>query len=82
MILDLSVNFFGIEVQRDKTRGLLKIFQTGYVDEILQMTDAHPRNIPLDPGTKFSRLDEPKCICTFLFNSFSSQSSSSSFASG
>ena len=56
--------FRGIKVQQDKSRGLLKISQAGYVDEMLQrlnMTDCHGRHIPLDPGIKFSRTDEPKC---------------------
>ena len=51
----------------DRDRGLLKFSQSGYIDKILehfQMTDAHPRRIPLDPGIKFSRTDEPKCDAT------------------
>ena len=40
-------HFLGIEVQRDMSRGLLKISQAGYVDEMLQrlkMTDCHGRH--------------------------------------
>ena len=57
----------GIEIRYDRDRGLLKFSQSGYIDKILehfQMTDAHPRSIPLDPGIKFSRTDEPKCDAT------------------
>ena len=56
--------FIGVEIHRNRAAKQLKIVQAGYVDQILDrfdMTSAHPRNIPLDPGTKFSRSDEPKC---------------------
>ena len=42
----------------------LKIVQAGYVDQILarfDITSAHSRNIPLDPGLKFSNTNKPKC---------------------
>jgi len=56
--------FLGVEIHRDRSRKMLKIVQAGYVDRVLERFDmktAHPRNIPLDPGLKFSRTDEPKC---------------------
>ena len=62
--LGLIAQFLGIEVRYDRPLGLLKISQSGYIDEILKrfkMQDCFPRAIPLDPGTKFSRADEPKC---------------------
>ena len=56
--------FLGIEVHRDRSRGLLQITQAGFVKQALErysMLDAKPRAIPLDTGLKFSRKDEPKC---------------------
>ena len=55
--------FLGIEVQRDKSQGLLKISQADTSMKCFSayMTDCHGRHIPLDPGIKFSRNDEPKC---------------------
>ena len=56
--------FLGIEVHRDRARGLLQITQAGFVKQALErysMIDAKPRAIPLDIGLKFSRKDEPKC---------------------
>jgi hypothetical protein len=52
--------FIGVEIHRNRSAKQLKIVQAGYVDQILDrfdMTSAHPRHIPLDPGTKFSRSD-------------------------
>ena len=56
--------FLGIEVQRDRTRGILQITQAGFVQQALErysMVDCKPRSIPIDSGLKFSRADEPKC---------------------
>ena len=56
--------FIGVEIHRDTVMKILKIVQAGFVDQILarfEMISAHPRDIPLDPGLKFSNTDEPKC---------------------
>ena len=56
--------FLGIEVQRDRTRGILQITQAGFVKQALErysMVDCKPRSIPIDSGVNFSRSDEPKC---------------------
>jgi hypothetical protein len=56
--------FLGIEVHRDRARGILQITQAGFVKQALErysMLDCKPRSIPIDSGIKFSRSDEPKC---------------------
>ena len=56
--------FIGVKIHHNSSAKQLKRVQAGYIDQILErfdMISAHPSNIPLDPGIKFSRSDEPKC---------------------
>ncbi len=48
--------FLGIEIQRDRERGILQITQAGFVKQALErysMVDCKPRAIPIDSGLKF-----------------------------
>ena len=57
--------FIRVENHRDRVRKILKIVQAGYVEscrsEFGPVRHDFARNIPLDPGLKFSNTDEPKC---------------------
>jgi hypothetical protein len=56
--------FLGIEIQRDRQRGILQITQANFVKQALKrysMVDCKPRAIPIDSGPTFSRTEEPQC---------------------
>ena len=57
----------GIEIDRDRAKGTIKISQSKYIEAILKkngLTDANPVGMPLDPGVKLEQApidedDEP-----------------------
>ncbi|CAL2236060.1 unnamed protein product [Prunus armeniaca] len=53
----------GIEISRDRKRGLLGLSQKGYIEKILKrfnMMDCAGGDVPINKGDKFSREQAPK----------------------
>lgn len=60
--------FIGIQIERDRSLGVLKLHQTAYAQKILSKffhTDCAPSSVPADPGMKFianNGEDESNCF--------------------
>ena len=54
----------GIQIHRDRSRGILGLSQKGYIQKILErfgMQNCRPHDTPISKGDKFSLQQCPKC---------------------
>ena len=53
--------YLGMQILRDRSRRILQLFQTGYIDQLLRrfgMADANLVDVPMDPKHKLGPASE------------------------
>ena len=60
--LGALTHILGVEVKRDRPRGVLTLHQRGFMRQVLErfgMANCNPTKLPLPPGLTFHQEDEP-----------------------
>ena len=54
--------YLGIDIKRDREKGILRLTQSEYADELVTsfgLADAHPVKTPMDPGLVIDDSPDP-----------------------